>query len=53
MELLANERAAFAATLQTAVVPGAKAFATQHESQVQRLIAGALRLGDAAPSYGC
>lgn len=41
MEQLAKERAAFAATLLTSVVPGVKAFATQHESQVQRLIAGA------------
>jgi hypothetical protein len=37
---LAQERWAFASTLQTSIVPGAKAFATQQEIQVQRLVAG-------------
>lgn len=37
---LAQERWAFASTMQTAVVPGAKAFAAQQETQVQRLITG-------------
>ncbi|KAJ8577987.1 hypothetical protein ON010_g1219 [Phytophthora cinnamomi] len=35
---LAQERWAFASTMQTAIVPGAKAFAAQQEIQVQRLI---------------
>ncbi|KAE8910400.1 hypothetical protein PF003_g5462 [Phytophthora fragariae] len=35
---LAQERLAFASTMQTAVVPGAKAYAAQQETQVQRLI---------------
>uniref|UniRef100_H3HBN7 F-BAR domain-containing protein n=1 Tax=Phytophthora ramorum TaxID=164328 RepID=H3HBN7_PHYRM len=39
MEHLAQERWAFASTMQTAIVPGAKAFAAQQEIQVQRLIA--------------
>ncbi|KAG7389760.1 hypothetical protein PHYPSEUDO_009680 [Phytophthora pseudosyringae] len=38
-EHLAQERWAFAQTMQTAIVPGAKAFAAQQETQVQRLIA--------------
>ncbi|GMF10479.1 unnamed protein product [Phytophthora lilii] len=36
---LAQERWAFASTMQSAIVPGAKAFAAQQEIQVQRLIA--------------
>ncbi|POM75982.1 Hypothetical protein PHPALM_6831, partial [Phytophthora palmivora] len=38
MEHLAQERCAFAQTMQTAIVPRAKTFAAQQETQAQRLI---------------
>ncbi|CAI5726300.1 unnamed protein product [Peronospora effusa] len=38
LEHLAQERWAFASTMQTSIVPGAKTFAAQQEIQVQRLI---------------
>ncbi|KAL3673430.1 hypothetical protein V7S43_001142 [Phytophthora oleae] len=38
-EHLAQERWAFAQTMQTAIAPGVKAFAAQQDTQVQRLIA--------------
>ncbi|KUG02206.1 putative membrane protein C20F10.07 [Phytophthora nicotianae] len=37
-EHLAQERWAFAQTMQTSIVPGAKAFAAQQETQVHRLV---------------
>ncbi|CAH0518019.1 unnamed protein product [Peronospora belbahrii] len=38
IEHLAQERWAFASTMQTTIIPGAKAFVAQQEIQVQRLI---------------
>lgn len=41
LEKAAVERAAFASTMQLSIVSAVRAFASQQELQVQRLIAGA------------
>ena len=53
LEHLAQERWAFASTMQTTIVPGAKAFAAQQEIQVQRLIAGLLYVRFYFDSWSC